>query len=443
MLKKARRYDKMFKVIQSVSLRRQFMKQCFFAADILLPDFNKINGGKWSVVACDQYTSEPEYWAEVERTVGESPSTLKITLPEVYLAETDKRVPLINAEMEKYLKEVLVSSEGSMIYLERTQKNGKVRCGIVGMVDLEAYDFSNGSSSLIRATEGTVLSRIPPRVKIRRDAPIELPHVLMLIDDAKKTVIEPISRISQALPTAYDFELMMQGGHVCGRFIDSENQSRVLSALDALVAPESMKERYGGEYAPLLFAVGDGNHSLATAKTCYEELKSEIGEKAASSHPARYALVEIENLHDDTLEFEPIYRVVFGADANKLESELRSYASSLSGNEAEQKVTFVTANGEGEIVFEHPEAQLTVGTLQAFLDRFASENEGTEIDYIHGEDSLRKLAAKPGAVGFLFEGMTKDQLFKTVICDGALPRKTFSMGHADDKRFYLECRKVK
>ncbi len=419
------------------------MNQCFFAADILLPDFDKVKGEAWSVVACDQYTSEPEYWAEVEAAVGDMPSTLRITLPEVYLSETEKRVPIINSEMEKYLKEVLVSNKKSMIYLERTQQNGKMRRGIIGMIDLEAYDFSKGSSSLIRATEGTVLSRIPPRVKIRKGAPIELPHVLMLIDDLGKTVIEPIEEIKDSLKTAYDFDLMMNGGHVCGRFIDSENQSKIITALDRLASPAEMKDRYGGDYAPLLFAVGDGNHSLATAKTCFEELKSEIGGEAAMSHPARYALVEIENLHDDTLVFEPIYRVVFGADTDNLQNELKKYAENLSGNEKQQNVTVVTENGDSSCAFEHPTAQLTVGTLQEFLDSYALSHKGVEIDYIHGEDSLRKLAAKPGAIGFLFDGMAKNQLFKTVICDGALPRKTFSMGHADDKRFYLECRKVK
>lgn len=415
----------------------------FLAADILLPDFDKVDGSKWAVVACDQYTSEPEYWAEVEKKVGDAPSTLHITLPEVYLEETEKRVPIVNAEMEKYLRDVLSVREHKLIYLERTQANGKTRRGIIGMVDLDDYDFTKGSTSLIRATEGTVLSRIPPRVKIRRDAPIELPHVLMLIDDPEKTVIEPIDSVKSDLKSAYDFDLMMNGGHVKGYYLSEGEEKRIMGALDALVTPESMKKRYGGDYAPLLFAVGDGNHSLATAKTCYEELKASIGAEAAANTPAKYALVELENLHDDTLEFEPIYRVAFGADVSDLKKELCKYASSLNGNENAQRVTVVDASGDEEIVFEHPTAQLTVGTLQAFLDTYISLHDGVEVDYIHGEDSLRKLAAKERAVGFLFEGMTKDQLFKTVICDGALPRKTFSMGHANDKRFYLECRRIK
>ena len=417
--------------------------KCFLPANVLLTDFNKVDGTKWAVVACDQYTSEPEYWAEVENTVGDAPSTLHITLPEVYLDQTENRIPLVNSEMEKYLKDVLISSHTSLIYLERTQANGKVRRGIIGMVDLDDYDFGKGSASLIRATEGTVLSRIPPRVKIRRDAPIELPHVLMLIDDPERTVIEPFDSVKASMEKAYDFDLMMNGGHVCGYFVGKEEEYRIADALDALISPEAMKKRYGGDFAPLLFAVGDGNHSLATAKTCYEDLKAEIGAEAAARSPAKYALVEVENLHDDTLEFEPIYRVVFGADAEDLKKELSKYASGLGGKEKAQKVTIITAKGDEEFIFEHPSAQLTVGTLQAFLDSYIAEHEGTEVDYIHGEDSLRKLSAKDGAVGFLFEGMAKDQLFKTVICDGALPRKTFSMGHANDKRYYLECRRIK
>ena len=417
--------------------------KCFLSANILLPDFNKVDGTKWSVIACDQYTSEPEYWSKVEKTVGQAPSTLRITLPEVYLSETEKRVPVINDEMEKYLKEVLISNDETMIYLERTQPNGKIRRGIIGMVDLEAYDFNKGSTSMIRATEGTVLSRIPPRVKIRRGAHIELPHVLMLIDDPEKTVIEPVERLKNFMKKAYDFDLMMNSGHVLGYFVEKAEQERISSALDALASPEAMKKRYGDDYAPLLFAVGDGNHSLATAKTCYEELKKEIGEAEAAKSAARYALVEVENLHDSALEFEPIYRVVFGADKDDLKKEIWEYASKLQGSGKEQKVTLVTSDCDEEFVFEHPSAQLTVGTLQGFLDSYIEKHEGAEVDYIHGEDSLRKLASKDGAIGFLFDGMTKDQLFKTVICDGALPRKTFSMGHADDKRFYLECRRVK
>ncbi len=419
------------------------MKKYLGAADILLPDFKSVSGEKWAVVACDQYTSEPKYWEDAAKTVGESPSTLKMILPEVYLSETEERVPKINAEMEKYLKEVLISHKDSMIFLERTQRDGVVRRGIMGIIDLEEYDYNKGSSSLIRATEGTVLSRIPPRVRIRRGAPIELPHVMLLIDDPEKTVIEPLAEKSGELDTAYDFDLMCGGGHAKGYFIPAADRERINEALTALIAPEKMAERYGNaDFAPLLFAVGDGNHSLATAKACYEELKEKLGE-AAKASPARYALAEIVNLHDDAIQFEPIYRVIFGVDPEDVTTELKKYASGLSGTSDAQRIHIISKNAEEMLDIEHPEAQLTVGTLQSFIDKYLETHGGAEVDYIHGEDSLTALAKSDSAIGFIFGGMKKDQLFKTVLCDGALPRKTFSMGHAHDKRYYLECRAIR
>ena len=419
------------------------MKKHFASANILLPDFNKIDGGRWAAVACDQYTSEPQYWEGAAEVVGDSPSTLKIILPEVYLSETEERVPRINAEMEKYLKEVLVSHPDSMIYLERTQRDGVVRRGIVGIIDLEDYDYSRGSESLIRATEGTVLSRIPPRVKIRRDAPIELPHVMLLVDDPEKTVIEPLMGKGK-LDVAYDFDLMCGGGHVKGFFLPETEQGRINKALVNLITPEKMAERYGeNSFAPLLFAVGDGNHSLATAKACYTELKEKLGEEAAKRSPARYALCEVVNLHDDALQFEPIYRVVFNIDPIDVINELRKYVEKLKGDAPAQKLTMVSRIFDSEYEIPHPEAQLTVGTLQNFLDRYVEAHPEAEVDYIHGEESLISLARGENALGFIFDGMEKSQLFKTVLCDGALPRKTFSMGHAHDKRYYLECRGIK
>ncbi len=419
------------------------MKQIFFGADILLPDFNVTDGTKWAALACDQYTSEPEYWKEAKKVVGDAPSTLNITLQEVYLSETEERIPEINGRMKEYLGSFLNNNPDSIIYLERKQSDGRIRHGIIGMIDLEAYDYKKGSSSMIRATEGTVLSRIPPRVKIRRDAVLEAPHVLLLIDDPKKTVIEPLYENKKGLSKAYEFDLMLKGGHVSGYFADENEKNRIFASLDLLASNENMKSRYGKDgLAPLLFAVGDGNHSLATAKACYEELKEKIGAEEALAHPSRYALCEIVNLHDEALSFEPIYRVVFGADPYALMDEFKKYAEALSGEGNTQKVTAVIGSTDEEIVIPHPEAQLTVGTLQAFLDEYVKLHPDVEVDYIHGVESLRTLAKKENAIGFLFDGMEKDELFKTVIFDGALPRKTFSMGHADDKRYYLECRKI-
>ena len=416
----------------------------FEAAEILLPDFDTVDGSRWAVVACDQYTSEPDYWEAVEQAVGSAPSTLRMILPEVYLSESDTRVPLINGAMQHYLDGILKGYPHAMIALERTQSDGSVRRGILGAVDLECYDYRRGSDSLIRATEGTVLERIPPRVAIRRDAPVELPHVMLLIDDPKRTVIEPTLAACTSAAPLYDFDLMLDGGHVRGYLLDASAQEAIKEALGALIAPSEMTARYGCDgLAPLLFAVGDGNHSLATAKTFYEEVKAAIGAEAAMRHPARYALTEIVNLHDEALRFEPIYRVVFGADTDALLRELRQVLSTLNGTAPAQELLCVRGDCDERIPIPHPTEQLAVGTLQTFLNEYVKRHPEVEIDYIHGEDSLRTLAKETGAIGFLFDGMRKDELFRTVIFDGALPRKTFSMGHAPDKRYYLECRKIK
>ena len=417
---------------------------CFDAADILLPDWSAVDATLWSVVACDQYTSEPHYWEEVEAAVGSAPSTLRMILPEVYLDRTEERVPIINRTMHQYLQTVLQEYPCAMIALERTQSDGSIRRGILGAVDLECYDYHRGSDSLIRATEGTVLERIPPRVAIRRNAPMELPHVMLLIDDPRKTVIEPTLLACSARTPLYDFDLMLGGGHVRAHLLQKEEQNAVKAALAELIAPEAIAERYGdASLSPLLFAVGDGNHSLATAKTAYEEIKSTLGEEAAKAHPARYALTEIVNLHDDALQFEPIYRVLFGVDPQALLKDLRESLSRLNGTAAAQSLLCVMQDREERIDIPHPIEQLTVGTLQTFLEDYLRNHPNTTVDYIHGEDSLRALAKQENAVGFLFNGMRKDELFRTVIFDGALPRKTFSMGHAPDKRYYLECRKIK
>ncbi len=418
------------------------MEKCFCSADILLPDFEKVDANKWAVVACDQFTSEPLYWEKTAEIVGGEPSTLNMILPEVYLNETEKRVPVINETMHTYISDVLVSHEDSMIYVERTQSDGTVRHGVILAVDLEKYEYTRGASSLVRATEATVIERIPPRVAIRRGAEIELPHVMLLVDDPEKTVIEPLACSSDLTP-AYDFELMLDGGHIKGSFIGKQEQNRIEKALLALVTDEKMAERYGKEgISPLLFAVGDGNHSLASAKAAYEEVKAKLG-ATAENHLSRYALCEVVNIHDDALKFEPIYRVVFGVEEESFLSELRNYANTLSGDAEAQTVEYFYGEGnEGKIVFEHPVQQLTAGTLQTFIDAYIKEHKGVEVDYIHGEGSVMALSKKKGAVGFIFGGMEKNQLFKTVIFDGALPRKTFSMGHAEDKRYYLECRRI-
>ena len=416
---------------------------CFVSSDILLPDFNEVDGKKWAVIACDQFTSEKEYWERASEFVESSPSTLSMMIPEVYLSETKERIPLVHKAMEECFHNVLKEHSNSMIYLERVQSDGRVRHGIIGAVDLEHYDYHKGATSLIRATEGTVLERIPPRVAVRREALLELPHVMLLIDDKERTVIEPLQNDIANFDKAYDFELMLGGGSVKGYFINKEHRDRISDSLKKLALPEVMAQKYGSDdIAPFLFAVGDGNHSLATAKASYEELKAKIGDSAKNSL-ARYALCEVVNLHDDALDFEPIYRVVFGVDPEDVLEKLRVYAAKLEGGAGEQYIKCISAGFETELCVENPTQQLTVGTLQNFLDEYVKDHPEAEIDYIHGEDSLRALSAREGAIGFLFDGMSKNELFKTVIFDGALPRKTFSMGHARDKRYYLECRKIK
>ena len=413
-----------------------------YPADIMLPDFNKVDGSKWAVIACDQFTSEPEYWEETSRIVGDSPSTLSLIIPEVYLADAKSIIPKVNQKMVEYEKSVLQTYKNCMIYTERLQKDGRVKHGLMAVVDLEDYDFSKGSTSLIRATEGTVLERIPPRVAVRRDASIESPHIMILIDDDRKTVIEPITKAKESLEKLYDFELMQGGGSVKGYLVKEDVYGSVKNALLDIISDENAERLYG-KNAPskLLFAVGDGNHSLATARTSYLEIKEKLGSDALN-HPSRYALVEIVNLHDDALEFEPIYRVMFGVSPQNVILELQNYVKNLKGNETAQKIKCVVKGEETDIVVENPEKQLTVGTLQDFIDGYVKKYGG-EVDYIHGEESVKNLANKDNSIGFIFTGMEKSQLFKTVIFDGALPRKTFSIGHAYDKRYYIECRRIK
>ena len=419
------------------------MKTYLYPATLLLPDFNRIDGERWATVACDQYTSQKDYWERVKELVKDMPSTLNLMLPEAYLDREDEMIPLINENMKRYLEGVLCERENTMIYLERAQSDGRVRRGIIGCVDLEDYDYSRGSETLIRATEGTVLERIPPRVAIRRGAVIEMPHIMILIDDPQRTVIDPVAERISDDSLAYDFDLMENSGHVKGYFVDPSDFDGVNAALGALATRGCMKEKYGVDAAPLLFAMGDGNHSLASAKALYEEIKAEIGAEAAKSHPARFALCEIVNLHYTALDFEPIYRAVFGADADDFKNAFEKYTSSLNGSADAQSVTLVGIDCDCEIKIPTPVSQLAVGTVQNFLDEYVKAHQGVTVDYIHGEDTVRELVKSEGAIGILYEGMGKDMLFKTVICDGALPRKTFSMGHAADKRFYIECRKIR
>ena len=425
---------------------QRFQGLAFGPADILLPQNCDLT--KWAVVACDQYTSQPEYWQRVESFVGNAPSSLHLILPESSLdgpsVETD--IMDVTNTMSRYLREgVFRTLPQAMIYVERTLESGRVRRGLVGMVDLEAYNYEPGADTLVRATEGTVLSRIPPRVAVRKNASIELPHAMLLADDPEKTVIEPVAAAKGLLEKCYDFELMEHSGHLRGWLLDETEVDRVAAALRALADPAAFRARYGAEDGPvLLFAVGDGNHSLATAKACYERQKSLTPPEEWETLPARYALVELVNLHDASLEFEPIHRVVFGVDPQELLDDLLAcYPGAFQGvGEEGHVLRYVHAGGVGAVTVPHPQAQLPAATLQNFLDQWLSGHRG-RVDYIHGADVTRSLASQPGNIGFLLPAMGKEELFPTVIHDGVLPRKTFSMGEAQDKRFYLEARKIR
>ncbi len=419
------------------------MKIPFKKGNILIPKNADMH--KWSVVACDQYTSEPDYWEEVKNIVGDSPSTLNLTLPEIYLNDSDveARIKNINENMKKMVEsDMFTEYKDSMIYLERTQYDGKVREGVIGIVDLEDYSYEKGSQTLIRATEKTVIERIPPRMKVRENALLELPHIMILIDDEKKDIIESLKNKVSNDDIVYDFDLMQKGGHIKGYKLSDEVSNEVISKMEALADKDYFENKYGvKDKGVLLFAMGDGNHSLATAKACYEKLKETMTEEEYLNHPARFALVEIVNLHSTALEFEAIHRVVFDVDVNDLLDNLNKYYD-INENGNGQKFRLITKDFDKTLYITNPKSNIAVGSIQIFLDEYL-ENHSGKIDYIHGEDVTKELGSKENNMGIIFDAMAKEDLFKTVILDGALPRKTFSMGHSYDKRFYLEARKIK
>lgn len=392
-------------------------KLTFGPADILLP---KGDYERWACVACDQFTSQLEYWRQVEAISAGAPSARELILPEVYLSDSgnDRLINEINAKMREYIDSGVFSEyKNAMIYVERTQSDGLVRCGIVGAFALADYSYTPGEKSLIRPTEGTVLSRIPPRVAIRRNAPLELPHIMVFMDDRKREIIEQVD--TSRLEKLYDFDLMLDGGHIRGWLIDETEQLRILRALDEL-------EKASGEDGDrLLYAVGDGNHSLASAKAAAAEIGGE---------QAQYALAELVNIHSDAIRFEPIYRVVFDVDVEKFISALHESFPAEQGN----RVDYIAGKETGFVKV----CGLEAGEIQRFIDAYALENPQMRVDYIHGEDALRALSAQEGAVGFIYGGMDKSELFSYVREHGILPRKSFSVGHAQDKRYYIEARRI-
>jgi hypothetical protein len=421
----------------------------------------------WAVVACDQYTSEPEYWRNAGTLVGGKPSTLNLIYPEVYLESGNgpQIISSINRKMREYLSlDVLEEKNPGFVLVDRKTSHAPSRKGLVVALDLECYDYTPGSKTLIRATEGTIIERIPPRVEIRKDAPVELPHIMVLIDDPEKTVIEPL--FAEKLEKLYDFDLMADSGSIRGYLVDNEKLLRqVAGNLAKLADQEYFNRKYNvKDKGVMLYAMGDGNHSLATAKAIWEKMKKDAGDPASvMNHPARHALVELVNIHDAGLEFEPIHRVLFNVDAEGLLSGFAAFhekngsrvtvrdlpgkaelntAMRTPGKEGIHAIPFVAGASRGIIEVEKPAKTLVVATLQDYLDPYLKQASGTTIDYVHGAEVVSRLGGKDGNIGFFLPAIDKSSFFRTIIVDGVLPRKTFSMGEADEKRFYLECRRI-
>lgn len=419
--------------------------------EIMLPK-EGTDYSKWAVVACDQYTSEPEYWKQVEEIVGDAPSTLNLMLPEIFLDKEGEaeKIAAIRKTMAEYIADGTLRTLPKGCMLVKRTAEGRTRLGLVIATDLEAYDYNKGSKSLTRATEGTIVERIPPRLRIREGAPIELPHIMVLIDDPEKTVIEPLVNAPQEV--MYDTDLMLNGGHITGSFIKEEDLEGAKEALSALF--DKAVEKYG-EGEVIFQAMGDGNHSLATAKTNWENLKKTLSPEEIETHPARYALCEIENIYDDGITFEPIHRVIFangGKSGKELVGELLELLNEQNGSaymaaagttkEGCFAIPCIADGAKCTIIIEEPSNKLEVGALQNALDVMVKERKSCDIDYIHGAATVEALASKEGNAGFILPGMDKFMLFPAVAADGALPRKTFSMGEANEKRYYIESRYI-
>ncbi len=421
------------------------MKNLFVPANILLPK-DDARYPAWSVIACDQFTSDPDYWERVRKHAGDGPSTLHLICPECGLESVDlaQKGKEIGENMRAYLADgVFKRLPDAMILVCRSLEDGQIREGIVGRVDLEAYDYQKGAKPAVRATEETVASRLPARVQMRREAAMELPHLLLLADDREKSLIEKVSARKEELEKIYDFELMEEGGHISGYLLDDKAKETFLSELDDFSSAAAFETRYGRKNEPVMaLAVGDGNHSLAAAKQYYEEKKQQYGAESKEAAACRFVLAELENLHSDALQFAPIHRVMFGVSPEELRKEMALFFAenglkedaSISG----QQFEMIIGQERVAITLENPPHLLAVGSLQAFLDDYLKKHPEAEIDYIHGEEETVLLSGGSDRVGFLLPVMKKEDLFPTVLAYGSLPRKTFSMGHAREKRYYLE-----
>ncbi|MEG1069657.1 MAG: DUF1015 domain-containing protein [Ruthenibacterium sp.] len=427
------------------------MDSVFKAAEILLPA-ETVALQTWPTLACDQFTSQPEYWQKAEALCEHMPSTLHITLPEAYLTDANvaARIAEIHETMHLYAENVLTKTICGFIYVERKTQSG-VRQGLVGAVDLEAYSYEKSAALPIRPSENTVVERIPPRLAVRRDALLEAPHILMMLDDAAHTVLEPlgVQAHAETLTQLYATDLMLGGGQITGWAVTDAAQ---IAAIEAQIAAFAAQDAFDARYPaakgtpPIALAVGDGNHSLATAKAYWEEIKVTLSPQAQRTHPARFALAELVNVHSDAIQIEPIHRAVFGTDSDSFSSAFTAWllakkAQLFDKKSAEQTFTLVGTHDESFAV-SAPPCPLAVGTLEAFLADFCAEHPAVTVDYIHDEAALRTICRAPNTVGVLLPPFAKSDLFRGVVLGGVLPKKTFSMGTATEKRYYLECRKI-
>ena len=417
------------------------MFNMFIPGDILLP--KNIDMSRWSVIACDQYTSDPEYWDDVDKKVGDMPSTLRLILPEAYLEtkDTAEETEKINSTMAKYLSEgVFKTIENSYIYVERELTVNETRKGLVGLIDLETYDYRADSVSPVHATEGTVESRLPPRVKIREGAALELPHIVVFIDDPENKVFGNIDEGEKL----YDFDLMDGGGRITGMRVCGTAAEKVQNELSKLAEPEYLEKRYSlGGKAPVIIAMGDGNHSLATARLCWETIREGLTPAERENHPARFGLAELVNIHDASIDFEPIHRVIFETDPKNYFEEARSYfKQACKEGKTAHKIKLACGGATEEItVTGH-----TIGSLIAVSQKFCVEfikSHGGKLDYIHDNETALEMAARSNCAGLLLPAMDKNELFPSIMDSGVFPAKSFSIGPARDKRYYLECRKIK
>lgn len=432
------------------NLQEKLMEIGLALPDLLMPK-KDIDYEKWTVIACDQYTSQPEYWEKVEALVGESPSSLRLMLPEIYLEkeDTEQKLKQVQLTMQDYLKkDIFDILPQTAVLVERTFSSGKIRQGLVMAVDLEKYDYSAQSASLIRPSEGTIVSRLPPRIKIREKAPLELPHIMLLLDDPEKTVLEPLFN-QDSKETLYDFPLLLGAGHLKGWKL--QEPDKLKDSLQFLLKKAALKSNN-----PLLYAVGDGNHSLATAKAVWENAKQNLDLESRKNHPARFALVEIVNLYGPSLEFEPIYRLLKHCDRKSLLDFLKEKAQCrisessrekvhqavFKSTDSKQRIGFVDSHGYCLLEFEKEMHSLALGTLQYWLDEFCRIHSHVDLDYIHGLEDLVELSQAVNTLGLIVPCIQKEDFFQTIEADGVFPRKTFSMGEAEEKRFYLEARLI-